>query len=279
MSLTAADWEQIENYADGTLPEAAKPAVEARLMVDVTFQAALAEHRSLVTGIRAAGRADLRQQLRRLNDEMGPPLVGTPSTPATDDDTPAQALGIAGKPALPLMRVSWRARWSRIAAAASLAAVVGVGALLMMRRPDSQALATRYGLADPGLPVLMGSDVPPNRVLVNQAMNAYKMGDYDAALDKWLHLPAGSIGPDTTLYYTGIFQYSAAQPVEAAQALARVRELPASAFRERADYYFALALWAQGRNQEAEVVFTRLAEQGNHPYADAAREALPHLSE
>jgi TolA-binding protein len=267
MPLTAADWEEIEHYADGTLSATESAAIEARIASDAALQAALAEHRALVAGIRADGRETLRRRLQRLNDEMGPP------------QEVAAREAVAEAAPVPPLRVSWRAQWGRVAAAASLAAVLGVGALVMLRRPDPQALAMRYGLPDPGLPVLMGSEGPASRKMVNQAMNAYKLGEYETALAMWQQLPNSSIGADTLLYYTGIFQYNAEQPAEAAIALARVQAMPASAFKERADYYFALALWAQGRNQEAQEVFARLIAQGNHPYADAAREAMPHVTE
>jgi hypothetical protein len=251
--LSDADWLLLEQFADGQMGPADQAAFDARLLTDLPLREALAHHQSIVAGIRAEGRAALRQRLQRLDAALGPPSQAP-------------------------MRLSRQARWGRLAAAATVVLAAGLGVALL-RPTGTQELVARYGVPDPGLPVLMSEEIPPTRALINQAMNAYKLGDYPTALATWRQLPAGAVGKDTMLYYTGIFQLSDEQSDEAAAVLAEVRKLPASAFRLRADYYFALSLWGQGRTQEAREALARLASQTNHPYADAARQTLPHLTE
>ncbi len=260
--LTPADWSQLEAYAADTLPAAARAAVEARLATDPTYRAALAQHHALVAGIRADGRAALRQRLSKVEAEITSTITAT-STPNAS--------------AIPAMRVSWSSRWGRLAAAAIFLLAAGLGMWSLQTRTGAQAQADRYGVADPGLPVLMGATGPGRRPLVNQAMNAYKLGDIAGALAAWVALPAGAVGADTLLYYRGIFQLRLHQNAAAEAAMAHLQQLPATAFRARADYYFALALWAQNRPAEARAAFERLAATPNHPFRDDARLALHQL--
>lgn len=257
-SLTPADWSLLEAYAAHALPPAARAAVEARLATDPGFRAALAEHHALVAGIRADGRATLRQRLGRVEEELARPVA---------------PLRTAVNP--PQLRVSWSARWGRLATAAVV--VLAAGAGLWALRPDAQAQASRYGVPEPGLPVLMGGGGSGRRLLVNQAMNAYKLGDVAGALSAWDAVPAGTIGADTLLYFRGIFQLRLHQNAAAEAAMVRLQRLPVTAFRERADYYFALALWAQDRPDEARAAFERLATSPGHSFSADARLALQQL--
>ncbi len=275
-TLSAADWSQLEHYSDNLLLPAARAALEARLATDAALRTALAEHQAVVRAIRADGRAALRQRLSQLESA----LRDVPSTAATTVvAAPAEAaahLPAAAAAAPPAMRVSWVARWRTVAAAA-LVVAGGVGTWAVLRYPDSQALADRYVVADPGLPVLMSQPGAATRPLLNQAMNAYKLRDPATALAAWDALPAGTVGADTLLFYRGLFQLQLHHNEAAETALLRVRRLPASAFRERADYYFAVALWAQGRTPEAQAAFEQLLTVPGHPYAAAARTALEQL--
>lgn len=252
-TLSPHDRQQLELYADGELPAAEQAAFESRLAAEPALQAALRQHRTLVAGIRAAGRAELRQRLTRLRDER-------------------RATTAAAAPPMSVMR--WR--WSQLAAAAALVLATGLGGWLVLRGPDRYAAVEQYGIADPGLPVLM-SGSPSERPRLNQAMNAYKLGDYPTALAFWNQLPTDQIGPDTLHYYRGIFLLRLRRPAEAAAELALVRTQRQSALRARADYYHALALWAAGRVNDARQAFAGLADHRAHPFAGAAREALPHV--
>ncbi len=65
---------------------------------------------------------------------------------------------------------------------------------------ESPTLFTKYYYADPGLPITMGNS---NLLSLEKGMQAYKLGDYDAALDEWNVLVASGIGNDTVKYYVG----------------------------------------------------------------------------
>ena len=282
-TLSAADWSQLEHYSDNLLLPADRAAVEARLATDAALRVALAEHQAVVSAIRADGRAAVRQRLSQLESDLrnAPSTTATTVVAAPAEAAPAQAapaphLPAASAAAPAAMRVSWVAHWRTVAAAA-LVVAGGVGTWAVLRPSNSQALADRYVVADPGLPVLMSQPGAATRPLLNQAMNAYKLRDPATALAAWDALPAGAVGADTLLFYRGLFQLQLHHNEAAAAALVRVRRLPASAFRERADYYFAVALWAQGRTPEAQAAFEQLLTVPGHPYAAAARTALEQL--
>lgn len=263
--LTDAEWATLEAYADDSLPAEDRSAVEARLAADPSFQAALAEHQLLVAGIRSYGRAALRDRLRRVAAELRESEAAQVPAPA-----PAPR-------SVPVMRVSWVRRWRPLAAAAALVLAGGLGTWLLLRQPGYQATADRFAVADPGLPVLMAPSRGATQKLIDEAMNAYKLNDAATALQTWNALPAGAVGPDTLLYYRGIFQLRTHQNAQAEAAMRRLQALPSTAFRERADYYFAVALWAQGRIDEARTAFERLTAIDGHPYAADARRALEQL--
>ncbi len=265
-SLTPADWSLLEAYADDSLPPTERPAVEARLAADDAFRAALAAHHALVAGIRAEGRAALRRRLSRVESEF------QATAEAANEPTKTSAAARA----VPIMRVSWSARMTRLAMAAALVLATGLG-WWTMRTGGAQAAADRFGVPEPGLPVLMGGGGSTTNPLINQAMNAYKLGNAADALRAWSQLPAGAIGKDTALYFRGIFQLKLHQNADAEAAMAHLRQLPTTAFRERADYYYAIALWAQDRPEEARAAFERLAQQPGHPFSVDARTALGQL--
>jgi hypothetical protein len=264
-SLTAADWSELEQYDDHTLSPAEQAAAEARLATEVAFRAGLTEHQMLVAGVRLQGREALRQRLRRLETSLRAAESDSTDVPRTNDvNTPVSP---------PQMRISWSRQWRLLAAAAVLLAG-GFGTWTLFRGPDYQSIAAQHTMRDPGLPVLMG---PSARPQIDKAMNAYKLRKPDEALAQWDALPVGAVGIDTLQFYRGVFLLELQQGVAAAEALARVRQLPTSVFRERADYYFAVSLWSQGRTAEAQVAFEHLLTVPGHPYADAARVALEQL--
>jgi hypothetical protein len=264
-SLTAADWSELEQYDDHTLSPAAQASTEARLATDVAFRAGLIEHQTLVASVRLQGREALRQRLRRLETSLRAAELDTAEIlPDKEADTMI---------APPQMHVSWARQWRRLAAASVLLAG-GFGTWTLLRSPDYQSIAAQHMMRDPGLPVLMG---PSARPQIDKAMNAYKLHKPDEALAQWDALPVDAVGQDTLQFYRGVFLLELRQGAAAAEALARVRQLPASAFRERADYYFAVSLWSQGRTAEAQVAFEHLLTVPGHPYADAARAALEQL--
>jgi hypothetical protein len=89
--------------------------------------------------------------------------------------------------------------WKRFLRYAAVIAVVVTGALVWWSAPSaSERLFAEYYVADPGLPVSMGSTSDP---AFADAMVAYKLGDYAEARTKWGVLLQTEPVNDTLRFY------------------------------------------------------------------------------
>jgi hypothetical protein len=103
----------------------------------------------------------------------------------------------------------------------------------------------------------------------NQAMNFYRQGQFESALNS---LPANA--SDTTAFYRGLFRLKLENADSAFHYLAPIRNQESSAFRQKAEYYSAMALWQAGKKTEAQAMFEKMASTPNHAFQDAAVEIL-----
>ncbi len=263
----------MDAYVTGTLPPAEAQQLTDRLAQDPEARAQVAEHEAAVRTIRTAGRLAVRARLRRLEEEL------------TQRQAPTGTRGgVGGTAAVPQLTVSWRRRWvSALATAAVVVVAASLGVFWRLQPGlflDRPALVERYALPEPGLPVLMSESEEPadgaaRRKPFSQAMNAYRLGRYPEALAAWERLPVDQVSPDTLNYYRGIFLLRMRRARAASEALATVQRQAGSALRARAEYYLALAQWADNRPDEARRAFARLAAQPTHPFAHAAHDLLP----
>lgn len=162
-------------------------------------------------------------------------------------------------------------QYLKYAAAAAAVAVLLLGALWWLGRPPlNERLYAEYHVADPGLPVPMSATRNP---AFQDAMVAYKLGDYAEAGRKWGALLADSPGNDTLLYYIASASLAKGDAKAAIPLLERVAGNGASGFHERARWFLFLAYLHEGRLADM-----RAMGMSNDPqYGERARQIEAEL--
>ena len=152
--------------------------------------------------------------------------------------------------------------WWRWAAAASLLIGIGAATWWFIAQPESlPALAEEFAVEETPLPVFMSASASPH-VTLDEAMQAYGMGDFATSLDRLAQLPAS----DTTLFFTGMAQMNLGH--DASVALGRVAEQEGSPFRSKARYHLLIQAL---RTDNAALAYSLWHEQVSdtaHPYHD-----------
>lgn len=134
--------------------------------------------------------------------------------------------------------------WKRyLSYAAILVAIVGATAWWMLRPPLNERLFAEHFVADPGLPVTMGTSADP---AFTDAMVHYKEGHYAEAIQGWSALIEHDPGSDTLQYYIGAAQLAKGEFRPAMEHLAPVVRNDSSAFNASARWYLFLAYVGAG---------------------------------
>ena len=169
------------------------------------------------------------------------------------------------------VRPLWRRNWAVAAAVAALLVAGGYFALSESRAPrDPSALAAVYFEPAVGLPTLLG---PAEDIRFEDGMVDYKLGDYEAALQRWRPLLGEDFDQDTLAFYLGVAELGAGRADEALAALQRVGE---DGLRERADWFAALAQLELGRVAEARGLLQEVIAGGGR-YSEEAEALMREL--
>lgn len=138
--------------------------------------------------------------------------------------------------------------WTTYLKYAAMVAVLILGAVWWFARPaENERIFAEYYVEDPGLPVPMSAVNDP---VFQDAMVAYKLGDFAEARTKWGNLLEREPDNDTLRFYIAN-TYLAEGDAKAAIALYKtVSDAPSSAFRDKARWYLFLAYLHEGRLNE-----------------------------
>lgn len=138
--------------------------------------------------------------------------------------------------------------WYNYLKVAAMVAVLAIGTIWWLGRPtEHERLFAEAYVQDPGLPVPMSAVNDP---LFQDAMVAYKLGDYEEARTKWGGLLQQEPANDTLQFYIAN-AYLAEGNAQAAMPLYEaVAEGEASAFQAKARWFLFLAYLHEGRLNE-----------------------------
>ncbi|MBK0402371.1 hypothetical protein I5M27_05205 [Adhaeribacter sp. BT258] len=230
--------EDLERFAGGLMTAKETSDFRQRLAIDNNLMAEFELYQTLKTGIKTFHRERLLGQMAIYEAQL------------------------QQHTSLPFyQRIAFR----KLGIAASVAAIFGAGIFMWNQQNKKENNWEAALINDPGLPVLMSN----NKSAYNQAMNFYRQGQFKNALNS---LPANTT--DTTAYYRGIFWLKLQNSDSAFYYLDPIRKQSASAFRQKADYYSAMALWQAGKKEEAQAVFQKMAANEEHPFQEASVEIL-----
>ncbi|PJJ52853.1 tetratricopeptide repeat protein [Hymenobacter chitinivorans] len=244
--------DELERFADGQMTTIEQDAFEERLQRDPHLREAYETYEQVTADLRwVAGHETLRHRLLALDRRL---------------DQRQTAL-------VRIKRRQRRAqtRWGTVF---TVLVVVLLGLWFVLRpggRPADKAWSTYY-VADPGLP--QSATLDEHRPLLAEAMEQYRQGHYPAALHALRRVPTDNLGPDTMLYYNGVFLLSAGDGRAARPYLRRVIQQPGSLLSRKARYHLAVAHWAAQQWPEARAAFREVAIDSLNPYRRAAQQVL-----
>ena len=232
-SVTNEEWELIDRYLDGELPEGELRQFEQRLLQDAEWKEKTESCRLIRIGIAEAG---LSEKINEWN-------TGKKKQDAAEGGTRPAAIR-------PLLK------W---AVAACLVVALSVGAWWWNSRPGAnEKTYLAFYQPDPGLLTVMG---PADAYQFEQAMVHYKAGEYAEAVAAWEALKNTYPAADT-LHYFIASAWQAQQQWDKAEAnyLVVVKDNNSPLYKE-ACWYLGLLYLHNSRLDEAR----KWIEQSSHP--------------
>lgn len=147
--------------------------------------------------------------------------------------------------------------------------IVG-GSVLYLSTQKADPL--NFVLNEPGLPNTMGIS---KGVEFNNAMSAFKQGDFITSGREFDKLLASNQQNDTLLYFSGFCDFSNAQESIALQKWNGITVQ--SAFYTKAQYQSAVAYWMQGDEEKAKELLLNVVTIDKGPFQESAKKALHAL--
>lgn len=221
-------FESIEAYVLGAMPPGQRVEFERLLAADEGLREELEMQREHILATEMAG-------VERLLKELA---AGQRREPPAD-------------------RSFGRGGWLKYAA---VVALMALGAAWWLTRPSpGERLFAQQYVPDPGLPVPMSAVHDP---VFQDAMVAYKLGEYQEAAAKWEGLLGASPGNDTLRYYIASARLADGRAKEAVPLLEGVARDSGSVFQAEARWYLFLAYLREG---DAEALKRLGMEMENDP--------------
>lgn len=162
-------------------------------------------------------------------------------------------------------------KWPQYLKYAAVVAVLLTAALWFKARPTTnERLFAEHFVADPGLPVTMSAT---NDHAFQDAMVAYKLGEYAEARAKWVPLQYQEPWNDTLRYYIAMSWLADGEAEAALTALEDLAHGPVSAFNAKAEWFLFLAYLKAGELEKAKS-FSFEADPANAERARAIKAEL-----
>jgi predicted Zn-dependent protease len=141
--------------------------------------------------------------------------------------------------------------WKQRLRYAAVVAIVLSGSLWLLRPSASERLFADHFVADPGLPVAMGSTDDP---AFADAMVSYKEGHYAEASTKWSPLLQADPTNDTLRFYVASASLADGDASAAIPLLSSLTNDPTSTFRNKSRWFLFLAYLKAGEVEKAKAL-------------------------
>lgn len=228
--------EIFERYRNGDLMDAELREFEARLVYDSEFKESFERYEAIEVGIKTHFRNELKSKLQDVDKAM---------------DDPKEKKNTAKRILI----------WST-----SVAASIIIGVLLFQHFSSSNhvELAQQYWPAEPGLPVKMST-----KGKYDDAMNAYKLGEFDKASSLLEKIPS-----DTSYYFQGLIAFEQNDNTKAKVFFKQISN--SSFYYNTAQFRLGLISLSEGDLRSANEIFkAQMAE--NTEFAKSAEEILKKI--
>lgn len=235
--------ELIEAFFEGRLSAAEQKRVQTLLITEPEFKEEFELYKTLVTGIKSLRADEIKSELKKIDEEL-------------DENNKNQT-----KSTNSFFGIPW-------AIAATLTVILmSAGFWLYQSKFSERAIAYKYYVEDPGLPVLMSTG---SNKAFDEAMNHYKLGNYQKSFSSMENLLTSDASNDTLLYYSGVNLLKLDKSHEAVEYFRKVMSDTASEFFQDAQYRLAFCLLIEGHRSEAEKIFSEIIMDINNPYRECA---------
>lgn len=206
------EFENIENYLNGSLESSELQDFEYKLKNDTDFKSKVEDIEMTLLGIETQA---LKEQLNVFHEDI--------STTTNLDETEETKV--------------YTLNWRRLLVAATLIIAAGSFWLVNGNSPNERLYAN-YFSPDPGLPTTMSST---DKYEFYEAMVNYKQGDYKTAISKWEILQKTEPNNDTLNYFIGVAHLANKNEKSAISFLEKVTKDSEFALVDDAYYYLGLA--------------------------------------
>ncbi|MBK7970929.1 MAG: hypothetical protein IPK08_19535 [Bacteroidetes bacterium] len=201
-------------------------------------------YKTLVTGIKSLRADEIKSELKKIDEEL-------------DGNNKNQT-----KSTNSFFGIPW-------AIAATLTVIfMSAGFWLYQSKFSQRAIVNKNYVEDPGLPVLMSSG---SNKAFDEAMNHYKLGQYQHSFSAIKNLLTSDTFNDTLLYYSGVNLLKLDKSHEAVEYFRTVISEPSSEFFQDAQYRLAFCLLIEGNRGEADQIFSEIIKDSNNPYRECAK--------
>ncbi len=239
--------ELIEAFFEGRLDAEEQQRVQTLLDTEPEFKEEFELYKTLVTGIKNLRADEIKSELKKIDDEL-------------DEKQKHPTKSSNSFFGIPL------------AIAATLTVIlISAGYWLYQSKFSERAIAFKYYVEDPGLPVLMSSG---NNKAFDEAMNLYKLNQYEESLFAFQDILKSDTTNDSLLYYSGVNLLKQKEYIQAITYFRKVCDIPKSEFHQDAHYRLAICLMLEGNRNEATQLFSEIIKDSDNPYRESALKIL-----
>lgn len=167
---------------------------------------------------------------------------------------------------------SWR---PLLSIAASIVLLIGLFWVIQLNKKSSFQKQLAQVELDPGLPTLLGTT---GEVAFGEGMTAYKLQDFEAAKTYWSPLLLANPSNDTLLFYLAQVDLGTGQNKAAQEKLEQIEAQKESLFREKVNWYLAIAALRLAEPTTAIELLKRIVEREEEKKEEAL-ELLNYLRE
>ena len=246
-------FDELEQFADGSLPLPAQEAFERRLEQEPGLAEAYEAYEQLTADLRwAAGHQALQERLLTLDQRLDQRQVALQRAQRLISQRQRRWVLRVGLAALAVLALGWW-QWHRPAA------------------DRTERSWQAYYQPEPG-PAPTAA-LAQQRPLLYEAMLQYQAGHYPAALHMLARISPGQTDADTLSYLRGVVQLRQGQGQAAQPYLRRVNEQARAPLARRARYHLGMAYWQAGQPQQASALLHLVAADSLNDYRHAAQHA------